>query len=53
MSSHYIYVRCGIEGCTASGSIYTGGEIVEGFENDSWEGETIVATCDHHAEAAK
>lgn len=48
MSSHYIYIRCQVEDCTAGGSIYTGSEVVDGFANDSWEGETITATCDEH-----
>jgi hypothetical protein len=48
MSTHYIYIKCRVPGCTSGGAIYTGTEIVDGFENDSWEGETITATCDDH-----
>jgi len=53
MSSHYVYINCRVADCTTSGSIYTGSEIVDGFENDSWEGETITATCDNHTEETK
>ena len=52
MSDHYIWVKCSVEGCDKRGSIYTGNEVVEGFEQDQWEMETITVPCDEHLGAA-
>lgn len=48
MSSHYIFIACSTPGCEARGSIYTGEDVVEGFEQDQWEMETICVPCDEH-----
>lgn len=48
MSSHYVYVSCPVPECPTFASMYTGDEVLEGFQNDQWEQETILVPCDEH-----
>ena len=48
MSSHYIFVSCPVEDCEKFETIYTGGEILDNFNDLEWEGETILAKCNEH-----
>jgi hypothetical protein len=51
VSGHYIYLTCPAPRCLANGEIYTGNADVEGFEQAcDYEGETISARCDEHAD---
>lgn len=51
MSSHYIHLRCPATDCGNTGLLYTGSTEVDGFEDAAdYEGETIYARCDDHAD---
>lgn len=43
MSSHYIYIRCST--CPENDMIYTGNLTTEAFDDNDWEGETIMVQC--------
>jgi hypothetical protein len=44
MSTHNIFITCRMCGMTEQ--LYTGSADVENFQNNSYEGECLKATCD-------